>query len=360
MPENKNQKRILIAGAGPTGLTAAVELARLGIIPKIIDKKDGPSVLSRAVGILPSSLNTLKPSGVTAQLLSEGVRLQTVQIFRGSKKLVRFSLTGGHPDWDYAIALAQDRTEAALRDAFHRYGGSVSYGNELTGLRQDESNVFVTINNGKEEKYDYVLGADGIHSVVRNSLGVDYPGFDLPETWSIADVDAFNWPYHEMFTVCLVNHGKVVVVAPLEDNRYRVISNTEDALAELPLKLDVKNKHREGQFTISIRQVKEYKIGRVFLAGDAAHCHSPAGGRGMNLGIADAAEFARRIDEDDLEGYSESRHMAGAETIARSERARKMLTSTNFISSLTLSALALLINILPPVQHQMAKNFLGE
>ena len=357
---NNKTKRILIAGAGTTGLTAAVELARLGIFPTIIDKKDGPSVLSRAVGILPSSLNTLKASGVTEQLEEEGVKLKSVQLFRGKNKLAHFSLEGGHPDWDYAIALAQDRTEAALRDAFHRYGGSVSYGHELKSLRQDENNVFVKINNNDEEIFDYVLGADGIRSAVRTSLGIDYPGFDLPETWSIADVDAVNWPYHEMFTVCIMGEGRVVVVAPLEENRYRVISNTEDALALLPLKLEVTNKHREGQFTISIRQVMNYKIGRIFLAGDAAHCHSPAGGRGMNLGISDAAEFARRIAEDDLDGYSISRHKAGAETIAKSERARKMLTSTDFISSVTLSTMTRLINILPPLRLQMAKMFLGE
>ena len=90
----------------------------------------------------------------------------------------------------------------------------------------------------------------------------------------------------------------------LKNNRYRVVSNTKDALAALPLKLEVTNKHREGQFMISIRQVNEYQKGRVFLAGDAAHCHSPGRWkRGMNLGIADAAEWARRIvTGNDLKG----------------------------------------------------------
>ena len=152
MPLNENQKRILIVGAGPTGLTAAVELARLGIIPKIIDHKDGPSPLSRAVGIMPSSLNTLTPSGVTKQLVSEGVKLREVKLYRGTKKLLNLKLTGGHPDWDYGIALAQDSTEAALSDAFKRFGGSVNYANELTGLRQDNEHVFIKINNGNEEK----------------------------------------------------------------------------------------------------------------------------------------------------------------------------------------------------------------
>ena len=236
---------ILIAGAGPTGLTAAVELSRRGIIPKIIDRKEAPSPLSRAVGIMPASLNTLKPSGVTEHLVEEGIKMRYAQIFRGDKLLLRIALEGGHPDWDYAIALPQDRTEHALIEALKRFGGSIEFGNELTGIRQEENQVIVNINNGPDEKYDFVLGADGIHSAVRNGLGIDYPGYDLPETWSIADVDAVNWPYHESGTICVLPHGDMAFVVALEENRYRVVSNTEDALAALPLKLEVTNKHRE-------------------------------------------------------------------------------------------------------------------
>jgi len=358
MPANEDQKRILIAGAGPTGLTAAVELSRQGIIPRIIDRKDAPSPLSRAVGIMPASLNILSPSGVTKQLVEEGVKMKFAQIFKIDKRLARIALSGGHPDWDFAIALAQDRTEHALIEALKRYGGSVEYGNELTGIRQEGEKIIVNINNGPDEEYNYALGADGINSATRNLLGIDYPGFDLPETWSIADVDAVNWPYPEAGTICILPQGKVAFIVPLGTDRYRVVSNTDDALTALPLKLEVINKHREGQFTISIRQVKEYKKGNVCLAGDAAHCHSPAGGRGMNLGIADAAEWARRIVENDLDGYSQSRHEAGASTIALSERIRKTTTSKNPITKIVITIFGTLINILPPLQRRMAKTFL--
>ncbi len=354
----EKRPNILIAGAGPTGLTAAVELSRQGIIPKIIDRKEEPSVLSRAVGIMPASLNTLRPSGVTDHLVKEGIKMRFAQIFKGDRLLVRLPLGGGHPDWDYAVALPQDRTEHALIEALKRYGGSVEFGHELTGIRQEGEKVIVSINNGPDEEYDYVLGADGIHSAVRTQLGIEYPGYDLPETWSIADVDAINWPYHDAGTICILPNGNMAFVVALEENRYRVISNTEDALAALPLKLDVTNKHREGQFTISIRQVNEYRKGRVCLAGDAAHCHSPAGGRGMNLGIADASEWAGRIINNNLKGYSQSRHEAGAATIALSERLRKNISSKNPVVKAVITILGTLINLLPPLQHRMAKTFL--
>ena len=350
---------VLIVGAGPTGLTAAVELARQGITPDVIDQKEEASTLSRAVGIMPSSLNTLAPSGVTDRLLAEGIKLREIQVFSGRRRLLRLPLRGGHPDRDYGLALPQDRTENALRDIFLRYGGSVTYGKELTGLHQDKERVIVETRDGREADYEYVIGADGTRSAKRQSLGIEYSGFDLPETWSIADVDAVNWPNSEIPTYCLLSGGRVAVVVPLEAERYRIISNTEDALATLPLNMEVTNKRREGKFPISIRQAQQYRVGRVFLAGDAAHCHSPVGGRGMNLGIADAAELANRMVRNRLDGYGDSRQAVGAKTIAESERARRLLTSTDFVDRIIVSVGCRLINVLPPLQKRIARTVLG-
>ena len=204
-----------------------------------------------------------------------------------------------------------------------------------------------------------MIGADGTGSTVRQTLGLEFAGHDLPESWSIADVDAVNWPNAEVLTLCLRSGGRVVVVAPLEAERYRVVSNTDDALATLPLELDVTKVRRDGRFTISIRQVAEYARGRVYLAGDAAHCHSPVGGRGMNLGIADAAELAARLVENRLEGYSASRHAEGARTIAGSERARRVLTSPGRISRAMRTLAFGVINVLPTVQRRLARTFLA-
>lgn len=319
--------KVLIVGAGPTGLTAAIELARRGIIPKVIDRKSEASTLSRAVGILPSSLKALGPSGVNERLVAEGVKVSGLHIFRGSDHSVYIALTGAHPDQDFGLlALPQDRTEKALRDALEGYGGSVDYNTEITAIRQSENSVCAVTSKGDEE-CDTLIGADGIHSTVRKSVGIAYPGFDLSETWSIADVDAKDWAHPNSLTLSLLPGGDVVVVVPLEARRYRVVSNTEDALATLPLKLDVLNRRRQGQFKISIRQAQSYGSGRVFLAGDAAHCHSPVGGRGMNLGIADATELARRLADRTVDGYSTSRHAAGAKVLQQSERLRKFVSA---------------------------------
>ena len=351
--------RVLIVGAGPTGLTAGVELARKGIHAEIIDKKPEPSKLSRAVGILPSSLGILEPSGVTQRLLKEGIKIQEVRLFSEAQQILSLSLKGGHPNRDFIIALAQDRTEKVLQKALIEFGGSVTFSRELVYLDQSDGRVVVGTSDGHESAYDIVIGADGINSKVRENLGIEYLGFDLPETWSIADVGAQNWPNAGVFTACLLGGGRVVVIVPLEVERFRVISNTEDALAILPLKMNVITKHREGKFKLSIRQASRYDIGRVFLAGDAAHCHSPIGGRGMNMGISDAAELASCIVTEDLNGYGIFRHHVGANIIATTERARRALTSRSSLTRLMTTTACRSINLFPFLQRSLARVFLG-
>ncbi|MBL4756646.1 MAG: FAD-dependent monooxygenase [Rhizobiales bacterium] len=350
--------RILIVGAGPTGLTAAVELARRGMLPDIIDRRDSGSGLSRAVGIMPTSLKILKPSGVTAQLVAEGIKFHAVKIYNGASLAfsMRLALKGRKDE--FVLGLPQDRTEAHLQSAFEKYGGKIQFATELENLSQTGEQVIVTFTDGTTENYDYVIGADGISSTTRSLLGLGFPGHDLPETWSIADVDAENWPNGNSFTICKLKAREIVVVAPLEANRYRIISNTEDALKSLPLPINVTKIRRQGQFGISIRQVEAYSKGRVYLAGDAAHCHSPVGGRGMNLGISDSAELAHRFATGDLAGYSANRHREGKIIIGGSETIRKFVTSPNFFMRKLLFALLWLVGKLPFLQVKIIERIL--
>ena len=350
--------KVLIAGAGPAGLTTAVELARRGIVSDVIDLRESGSGLSRAVGILPASLEILKPSGVTGKLLATGMKVRQVRIYRHSSLALALPLKGSGADDEFVLGLAQDRTETHLRDVLSELGGTVRYGTELVDLRQDANKVTVEMRDGAKAEYDYVVGADGGRSTTRELLNIDFRGHDLPETWSIADVDAEGWPHANAFTVCQLSGGDVVVVVPLEPNRFRVVSNTEDALAALPLNLNVTNIRRAGEFKISIRQAAQYGVGRVFLVGDAAHCHSPVGGRGMNLGIADGAELARRMVEGGLEGYGEARHKVGKEVIAFSEAFRKVMTSRNPFTRFLVLAVLRTASFMPALQRQFAKKLL--
>lgn len=344
--------KILIVGAGPTGLTAAVELSRHGHIPQVIEQRPTPSGLSRAVGILDHSLQLLAPSGVADAIRAEAVEVQGMIMHHKAKPLGRIPIAG--LDGASLHALAQDRTETHLHDALNRYEGKVRYGVAFKSLTQDDTGVTVETSEGTE-RYDLVIGADGVGSKVRTALGLDFPGHTLPETWSIADVDARGWPDPTWFQAFLLPKGQVAIVVPLEKARFRAISSTPDVLADLPRKLDVTRLRRSGRFTIQVRQVDAYSKGRVFLAGDAAHSHSPVGGRGMNLGIADAAELAQRIADGTLEAYSASRHAEGKHVIALSERARKLVQSKSPLTRAGVETALRVITHVPPLAAKMGR-----
>lgn len=316
--------RVLVCGAGPTGLTAAVELARLGHHVEIIEKREGPSQLSRAVGILPGSIDVLRPSGAADAILEEALRFAGAIFHDRSRQLARFPLNFDARSTLYG--LAQDRTETHIADALSRLGTKVRYGAPLEGFTQDRQGVTARF-DGREARFDYLLGADGVGSTVRQSLAIDYEGYDLPGRWSIADVESHRWPDHDFFKVYLLEAGNVAVVAPMGPARFRVIASRPDALDALPVAIRPERIHRTAEFTISVRQAARYALGHVYLAGDAAHSHSPFGGRGMNLGIADAAAFAARLDRDELAGYAAARRAKGTQVIRFSERGRKLFQS---------------------------------
>jgi 2-polyprenyl-6-methoxyphenol hydroxylase-like FAD-dependent oxidoreductase len=348
---------VLIVGAGTTGLTAAVELARLGIMPVVIEKRKNPSSLSRAVGILPRSMEILGPSRVAKSLRSEAVAIQRIVIHDKNGPLARIPVNIFRGQNKRLFGLAQDRTETHLYTAFRAMGGKVNYGAELLSLSQDKSGISVSI-LGKAFRFDMVIGADGTRSAVREALHIDYNGYELPEEWSIADVDVIKWKNPRAFQGFFLDQGGIVVVVPLARNRVRVVANRPDALAALPVPMSITKLHRAASFRISVRQAETYQSGRVFLAGDAAHCHSPVGGRGMNLGIADAADLAQRISNGTTDGYHAARHPVGRSVIKQSERARRAISSTHPAIRLFVRSILRLTKYSPLLRQRFAKRML--
>jgi 2-polyprenyl-6-methoxyphenol hydroxylase-like FAD-dependent oxidoreductase len=356
----RNRIRILIVGAGPTGLTAGVELVRRGIKAQIIDRRDGGSTLSRAVGINPRSLEILTPSGVTTKLLAKGIKYNSLRIYREDKLWTNLLLTAAAPlqhGHNYMLGLPQDETEAILRDTFVSLGGVVNYDTELTGIAQNDDEVIAQTTKG-QLSCEYLIGADGTKSATRDAVGIEYHGHELPDIWSIADVDVDNWSNLDSATLCLMRNGKMAAILPLGEKRFRLVSNTDSALTAQPLDINVTNVRREGQFKIILYQVKDYSKGRVFLAGDSAHSQSPVGGRGMNLGIADAADLAARFATGDLLTYSRDRYKEGKRVMAGAEQMRKIVTSGNtLVRALTLAGIKT-ISYFPILQRKFASNFL--
>lgn len=323
-----HRKSILIVGGGPTGLTAALELGRRGIHCRIIERREAPSPLSRAVGIMPNTMKLLEPSGASALLKKEAIQVSAVEINLHEKPIFTMPMNQSKDPSIGLFCLPQDVTEHILAERASHYGINLEYGVTLDKLTINEDGGVDCVINGKAETYDYVLGADGSRSIVRDQIGYSAEGYDLESEWSIADVEAPQWSDTPgVFRVFLQEGGVVVFVIPMSETRYRLVSTQPNALETLNVDMPIEKLYREGDFRIGVRQVAHYRKGPVFLAGDAAHQHSPVGGRGMNLGIADAVHFASCFAKNKLDNYSEDRHKIGADTIEFTEHSRKKIMS---------------------------------
>ena len=321
------QRKVVIVGAGPTGLTAAIELARRGIIATVVDKKDAASTLSRAVGILPATLSMLEASGLHQQFINEGIKIQKSRVYVKGESKLTLDFSGIAPPYNFLLCLPQDKSESILMNAFVSLGGQIFYSHEVVDVDQTDQGIQLHYTNGQTEQADIVIAADGVHSQIRQKLKIDYPGYELDELWSIADVDLLNWPHSDFIMLYRNSQAEVFLIVPIGRNRYRIVSNTEDALGQFPKPLEVQGIHRQSAFTISVRQATSYQQGNIFLAGDAAHCHSPVGGKGMNLGMADAAVLAKLIAENNTDTYTSNRHPKARQVIAQTEAMRKIMTN---------------------------------
>ena len=253
------------------------------------------------------------------------------------------------------LALAQDQTEAVMASVLSDLGGRIQYGLAVVDLTSQADRAVVKFNDGSERMFDHVIGADGFRSTVREQAGIEFPGIDLDQVWSIADVDFEDWLHPSKLTVVQAEPGTVMVVAPMGGTRYRVVASHDNALSALPIPVNVINVRREGTFKISVRQARTYSKGRIQLAGDAAHCHSPVGGRGMNLGIGDACDLASRMIDGALDGYAENRHPLGASAIAVTERGRKMVSGLTWQRRFAFRALLRTVDLVPAVQRRLGR-----
>ncbi len=353
---------VLVAGAGPTGLAAALELARQGRPVRIIDKKPGRSQHSKAIGVNARTLELLEASGVTERLLATGLRIRHLSFRSAERLLATIDLGRVHHRYNFMLALLQAETEALLEQRLAEYGTKVEWTTELKGLEAGADRVRAQLVAGGEERTveaDHLIGADGAHSTVRHALGLAFEGETDASEWWLADV-RMAWPFGEAEVSVFARPAAVLAVIPIEPGLFRLVSNGPDPLTLLPAGATVAEEIWRSAFKISYRQVRTYGQGRVFLAGDAAHVHSPVGARGMNLGIEDGTILARKLALGGLETYSAERHPVGARVIRQTHALTRLVTVKSPLARWLRDRLfASVIGPAAPVQRSLARRVMG-
>ncbi len=315
MPKEQ-QVPVLIIGAGPVGLAAALELRRRGRMVRIVDREEGPSTQSKAMAVNPRSLALLDASGVSEKLLVKGMPVERLGMYRRDRLVRTLELdVPARPSaaGSRMLVISQRDTELVLIDALRERGVEVDWGTELRSLTLEPNAALVELvrhdARGLEEiervRADWVLGADGAHSKVRQTIGFGFLGERDPEPWSLADVRLepalptelsllFGCGPQQRSTIVAIAFGDTYVVGS-SGGWTRVAGRVPDVVACLPSTHHVEEVGWVSQFNVSYRVSEGYRCGRVLLAGDAAHVHSPVGARGMNLGIEDACAFAEAL-----------------------------------------------------------------
>lgn len=306
--------QVLIVGAGPTGLTLALWLRKQGVAIRIIDKNDGPGETSRALAVQARTLEFHRQLGVVDDVLAEGVKIEALGIrtHRGLVAQVRLGEFGaGLTRYPYAFALPQDVHERILIDHLAREGVTIDRRTELLRFVQDQKGVEAILQHDNATeivRVDYLCGADGAHSVVRHNLNIGFPGGAYEQKFYVADVEGAGDVTHGGMDVNL-GYGFGVVMPVRQNSSIRLIGVVpkacednegiafDDIRAEVERDtgVTVRALNWFSTYRVHHRVAEKFRVGRVFLLGDAGHVHSPAGGQGMNTGIGDAVNLAWKL-----------------------------------------------------------------
>lgn len=381
---------VLVVGAGPVGLTAAIVLTQRGHRVTVVDHQAEGANTSRAAVVHPHTLELLQPYGATDRLVRRGLHIPTFTIRDRDQLLVAVPFDRLATPYPYTLMISQADTEAYLLERLEELGAKVIRPATVTDIRQRGDDADITFADGHRITARYVVGADGMHSTVREQAGIGFIGSTYAESFVLADVRLSGGVPHDEVILYFSPAG-LAVVAPLPapspvgpDRLYRIVATVDERRGEAPQHPDAAFVQRlldergplarpavvdevvwGSRFRVHHRIAEAFRDRRILLAGDAAHVHSPAGGQGMNLGIEDAVvlgeSLSRVLDgapEHLLDSYAADRHHTAERVVALAGRLTDLATAAPRLRPVR-NIVVRLAGTLPPVRRTLAMRLSG-
>lgn len=372
---------VLVIGAGPTGLILAAELIRHGTTCRIVDKAAGPTPLSKATTVQARTLEMLHDMGIVDQALSAGSKSHGVNIYHGTNRLLHVSYDDVDSPYPFLLNIPQSTLEQVLGKHVADLGLEIEWQTELVGFTQDAEGVTATLRHadGLEEtvRAAWLVGCDGAHSVVRHTLNIGFAGHSYSQWFGLADV-TLHWGLQHNELHGFVHPKGLFFAIPLPgEERFRVVMESEEppvgtdlTLADFQAALDQRGPGNATlsdpgwitPFKVNARRADKYRVGRAFIAGDAAHIHSPTGGLGLNTGMQDGYNLAWKLalvihglaDPTLLDSYEVERIPVADAVLRLAAGLTTMLTLTNPVSQQLRNHLMPMLSGINAVQHQIA------
>jgi 2-polyprenyl-6-methoxyphenol hydroxylase-like FAD-dependent oxidoreductase len=370
---------VLIVGAGPAGLTLAIGLAQQGRLVTIVDSQATSDHTSRAAVVHARTLEVLAPYGVADRLAAQGIQAPRFTIRDRDRILVTVPFGDLPTAYPYTLMVSQAVTEAVLLQRLTELGGHVLRPYLVTSLEQDDAGVTATFSDSGRIRAAYVVGADGMHSTVREQAGIGFIGGTYAESFTLADV-RLSGGVSDNEVILYFSPAGLVVVAPLPGGIHRIVATVKDSpqqpdIAFVQHLLDTRGPAAQratvhkvvwgSRFRVHHRIADSYRAGRMLLAGDAAHVHSPAGGQGMNAGIADAVALAESLgvvldggSPGLLDTYTATRRPVAQQVVSLADRLTRLATVNRRLRPVRNLALRLLARR-PAFRRQLARRLSG-